>query len=138
MKRQLLLRFNGGGALFTSVKTFLGFHVIFAGSLRESESGTRFLREGTQCNDFQCCNGHLPSIVNTCDFLICIAIAVTYVLVKRCFLIELIPSSSDERDAIQKKTFTKWVNKHLKKVTIDFYIIMLEWKTKTFLEKHQF
>ena len=23
---------------------------------------------------------------------------------------------SDERDAIQKKTFTKWVNKHLKKV----------------------
>ena len=22
----------------------------------------------------------------------------------------------DERDAIQKKTFTKWVNKHLKKV----------------------
>ena len=75
-------------------------------------------------NDFQCFNGHLPSIVNTCDFLICITIAVTYVLVKRCFLIELIPSSSDERDAIQKKTFTKWVNKHLKKVTIDFYIIM--------------
>ena len=55
-------------------------------------------------------------------------------LVKRCFLIELISSSSDERDAIQKKTFTKWVNKHLKKVTIDFYMIMLEWKTKTFLE----
>lgn len=24
----------------------------------------------------------------------------------------------DERDAIQKKTFTKWVNKHLKKVKI--------------------
>ena len=24
---------------------------------------------------------------------------------------------SDERDAIQKKTFTKWVNKHLKKVS---------------------
>lgn len=23
----------------------------------------------------------------------------------------------DERDAIQKKTFTKWVNKHLKKVS---------------------
>jgi len=23
---------------------------------------------------------------------------------------------ADERDAIQKKTFTKWVNKHLKKV----------------------
>ena len=60
-------------------------------------------------------------IVNTCDFMICITIAVTFVLVKRCFLIELIPSSSDERDAIQKKTFTKWVNKHLKKVTIDFY-----------------
>ena len=89
-------------------------------------------------NDFQCFNGHLPSIVNTCDFLICITIAVTFVLVKRCFLIELVSSSSDERDAIQKKTFTKWVNKHLKKVTIDFYIIMLEWKTKTFLEKHQF
>ena len=53
--------------------------------------------------------------------MICITIAVTLVLVKRCFLIELIPFSSDERDAIQKKTFTKWVNKHLKKVTIDFY-----------------
>lgn len=26
---------------------------------------------------------------------------------------------SDERDAIQKKTFTKWVNKHLKKVIHD-------------------
>lgn len=25
----------------------------------------------------------------------------------------------DERDAIQKKTFTKWVNKHLKKVIIE-------------------
>ena len=25
-------------------------------------------------------------------------------------------SCLDERDAIQKKTFTKWVNKHLKKV----------------------
>lgn len=25
---------------------------------------------------------------------------------------------SDERDAIQKKTFTKWVNKHLKKVSL--------------------
>lgn len=25
-------------------------------------------------------------------------------------------SFADERDAIQKKTFTKWVNKHLKKV----------------------
>ena len=60
--------------------------------------------------------------------MICITIAVTYVLVKRCFLIELIPSSSDERDAIQKKTFTKWVNKHLKKVTFDFYIIMLEFE----------
>lgn len=24
---------------------------------------------------------------------------------------------TDERDAIQKKTFTKWVNKHLKKVS---------------------
>ena len=27
-------------------------------------------------------------------------------------------SISDERDAIQKKTFTKWVNKHLKKVSL--------------------
>ena len=26
-------------------------------------------------------------------------------------------SFADERDAIQKKTFTKWVNKHLKKVS---------------------
>uniref|UniRef100_A0A336LQP1 CSON012851 protein n=1 Tax=Culicoides sonorensis TaxID=179676 RepID=A0A336LQP1_CULSO len=25
----------------------------------------------------------------------------------------------DERDAIQKKTFTKWVNKHLKKTQFD-------------------
>ncbi|GFY54045.1 hypothetical protein TNIN_175101 [Trichonephila inaurata madagascariensis] len=25
----------------------------------------------------------------------------------------------DERDAIQKKTFTKWVNKHLKKVSAE-------------------
>lgn len=25
---------------------------------------------------------------------------------------------ADERDAIQKKTFTKWVNKHLKKVSL--------------------
>ena len=25
---------------------------------------------------------------------------------------------TDERDAIQKKTFTKWVNKHLKKVRL--------------------
>lgn len=25
---------------------------------------------------------------------------------------------SDERDAIQKKTFTKWVNKHLAKVSL--------------------
>lgn len=25
---------------------------------------------------------------------------------------------TDERDAIQKKTFTKWVNKHLKKVSL--------------------
>ena len=29
---------------------------------------------------------------------------------------------SDERDAIQKKTFTKWANKHLKKVrALSFY-----------------
>lgn len=34
-------------------------------------------------------------------------------------------SFSDERDAIQKKTFTKWVNKHLKKVKIFF--ICLVW-----------
>ncbi|KHN76675.1 Dystonin [Toxocara canis] len=26
----------------------------------------------------------------------------------------------DERDAIQKKTFTKWVNKHLGKVSVSF------------------
>ena len=69
-------------------------------------------------NDFQCCH-----IVNNCDFMIYITIDVTYVLVKRCFVIELIPSSSDERDAIQKKTFTKWVNKHLKKVTIDNWLL---------------
>lgn len=29
---------------------------------------------------------------------------------------------SDERDAIQKKTFTKWVNKHLKKVSDSYSI----------------
>ena len=72
--------------------------------------------------------------------MICITIAVTYVLVKRCFLIELTPSSSDERDAIQKKTFTKWVNKHLKKVTIDFYIMYnnVGIENKHIFEKHQF
>ena len=31
---------------------------------------------------------------------------------------QFISTFSDERDAIQKKTFTKWVNKHLKKVRI--------------------
>lgn len=31
---------------------------------------------------------------------------------------------SDERDAIQKKTFTKWVNKHLKKVCINEYFML--------------
>lgn len=29
--------------------------------------------------------------------------------------------SLDERDAIQKKTFTKWVNKHLKKVKYKYF-----------------
>ena len=29
---------------------------------------------------------------------------------------------ADERDAIQKKTFTKWVNKHLKKVRTSYVI----------------
>lgn len=28
--------------------------------------------------------------------------------------------STDERDAIQKKTFTKWINKHLVKVSREF------------------
>lgn len=32
------------------------------------------------------------------------------------FLEIMVQFFSDERDAIQKKTFTKWVNKHLKKV----------------------
>lgn len=34
---------------------------------------------------------------------------------------------TDERDAIQKKTFTKWVNKHLKKVSFNasFYFFIL-------------
>lgn len=40
--------------------------------------------------------------------------------------------STDERDAIQKKTFTKWVNKHLKKVIHDsflklLYVIVVVW-----------
>ena len=42
---------------------------------------------------------------------------VTYVFVgntDRSFLVVFV---ADERDAIQKKTFTKWVNKHLKKVS---------------------
>lgn len=30
---------------------------------------------------------------------------------------------TDERDAIQKKTFTKWVNKHLSKVNYQMYFI---------------
>lgn len=32
---------------------------------------------------------------------------------------------SDERDAIQKKTFTKWVNKHLKKVSLNLSIVLI-------------
>lgn len=32
---------------------------------------------------------------------------------------------ADERDAIQKKTFTKWVNKHLNKVSDDIIKIIL-------------
>lgn len=44
-----------------------------------------------------------------------------------CFLV------TDERDAIQKKTFTKWVNKHLKKVsTLDvdfcFELVCGDWR----------
>lgn len=31
--------------------------------------------------------------------------------------VSFFPSATDERDKIQKKTFTKWVNKHLKKVS---------------------
>ena len=32
---------------------------------------------------------------------------------------------SDERDAIQKKTFTKWANKHLKKVRRIFFLLLI-------------
>jgi len=32
----------------------------------------------------------------------------------KCMLCRVV---SDERDAVQKKTFTKWINKHLVKVT---------------------
>lgn len=38
-----------------------------------------------------------------------------YIYIIQTFLVSRI--STDERDAIQKKTFTKWVNKHLKKVS---------------------
>ena len=31
---------------------------------------------------------------------------------------------TDERDAIQKKTFTKWVNKHLRKVGKSFWYVV--------------
>lgn len=33
-------------------------------------------------------------------------------------------SIADERDAIQKKTFTKWVNKHLRKVTSQSFFLV--------------
>lgn len=42
------------------------------------------------------------------------------------FFFQTIKSNDlDERDAIQKKTFTKWVNKHLKKVKIFKIIFFL-------------
>ena len=46
-------------------------------------------------------------------------------------LLQLILSSPDERDAIQKKTFTKWVNKHLKKVRyFNMYILIFVYSKK--------
>ena len=39
-------------------------------------------------------------------------------LCARCRTDDRVGLFSDERDAIQKKTFTKWVNKHLKKVSV--------------------
>lgn len=37
--------------------------------------------------------------------------------------------NTDERDAIQKKTFTKWVNKHLKKVISFSRFILHTWNS---------
>lgn len=42
---------------------------------------------------------------------------------KETLLTKHFPLFSDERDAIQKKTFTKWVNKHLKKVSVNKSIV---------------
>jgi hypothetical protein len=36
-----------------------------------------------------------------------------YYFIKKCNILLF----SDERDAVQRKTFTKWVNKHLSKVS---------------------
>ena len=38
----------------------------------------------------------------------------------------MIPFFADERDAVQKKTFTKWVNKHLIKVSFIEECVTLE------------
>lgn len=48
----------------------------------------------------------------------------------------------DERDAIQKKTFTKWVNKHLKKVRkknkILLYLNLYSMRLEISVEKSSF
>lgn len=38
-----------------------------------------------------------------------------------CVDMRCVPSFSDEQEAVQKRTFTKWINSHLAKVSVSFH-----------------